>query len=112
VEEIPNSIYIDEDKTVVLMFPSDKHTYEVIGTGEGFYNLYITNIINGEMATFNAVNLPITSKTVHRWTIDWNALNQGDKGIKLQMDTDGDGIFERSIITYKKLINSIVEPQS
>ena len=110
-EEIPNSIYVGENKTIVLMFPSDKYSYEIIGTGEGVYNLNIVNMLNGEMATFNAVGIPITSKTVHKYTIDWNVLYNSGKGIELQMDSDGDGIFEKAITTDQKFIYSEIDPQ-
>jgi predicted GH43/DUF377 family glycosyl hydrolase len=110
-EEIPNSIYDGENKTIVLMFPSDTCRYEIIGTGEGVYNLNITNVIDGKMIAFNAVSIPITSKTIHQYTIDWNALYQNKKGITLQMDSDGDRVFEKTISTDKRLIYSQIDPQ-
>lgn len=111
-EEIPNSIYDAKNKTIVLMFPSNTYQYDIIGTGEGVYNLNITNITNGEIIAFNVADIPISSKAIHRYTIDWNALYQGKKGINLQIDSDGDGIFEDSINTDKRLIYQKINQQS
>lgn len=103
-EEIPNSIYNKDSKTIVVFLPSDSYRYVVTGTGNGTYDLSITSTKDGKTTAFNTVGIPISFGSVHQYTVDWDALSQGRKGIILQIDSDGDGNFDENIITDTKLI--------
>jgi len=96
-EEIPNSIYNDE----IVMIPSssDSFTYEVKGTDEGSYGLRVATITDKEFINFAATDIPTSANAMHQYAIDWNALSQGGEGVTVQIDADGDGIFEQTIIT-------------
>jgi predicted GH43/DUF377 family glycosyl hydrolase len=109
-EEIPNTMYDKDSKTIVVFLPSDSYRYVVTGTNDGTYELNITSTNDGKAIAFNAVGIPISSKSVHQYTIDWNALSQGKKGVILQIDSDGDGIFDKTITTDTKLIFGKDEP--
>ncbi len=52
---------------------------------------------NGASRTFTATNIPSTSASIHQYSIDWAALSQGQKGVTLQIDSNGDGLFEQII---------------
>ena len=39
----------------------------------------------------------MTVGSVHEYTIDWDALSQGERGITLREDSDSDGVFERTV---------------
>lgn len=110
VEEIPNTIYDRESKAIVVFLPSDSYRYVVTGTGDGTYELNITSTKDGKSIAFNAVGIPITSKAVHQYTVDWDALSQGKKGVILQIDSNGDGIFDETVTTDTKLIYGKYEP--
>lgn len=63
------------------------------------YSLEATFIEDEEATTFIATNIPITTGAIHQYTIDWVTLSQGEKGVTVQMDSDGDGTFEETINT-------------
>lgn len=94
-EEIPDSGYSDE--IVVILNPSDSYWYEVLGTDDGEYGLAVTSAEDGESATFTATDIPTSSGAVHEYTTDWDALAEGEEGVTLQIDSDGDGIYEQTI---------------
>ncbi len=96
-EEIPNSFYDEENKTVVIFFPSGLYHYEVVGIDTGTYGLTVTSVENGEANTFTSTDIPITPGEVHQYTIDWNVLSQGGQGTILTIDLDGDGNPEETI---------------
>lgn len=96
-EEIPNSVYDMEKEAIVIFSPTDSYYYEVKGTDSGTYGLEINNVIEGKIIIFNAVDIPTTTGQIHRYTIDWNFLSNGEKGVTLQIDYDGDGTFDRTV---------------
>jgi parallel beta-helix repeat protein len=102
-EEIPSSLYDETHKSVLLLFPENFYSYKIVGTGEGIYGLSIDSTEGGMLTTFNATDIPTTPGQVHRYTIDWEALLQGEKGVTLQIDADGDGEFEQIITADSEL---------
>ena len=49
------------------------------------------------------------TNAVHQYQIDWEKLSKGEKGVTLKIDENGDGVFEKSVIsdnnlTYEKFI--------
>ena len=112
-EEIPNSMYDAESKTVIIFNPSDAddYRYEVVGIekpDEDTYGLVITSVENGETTTFTSSDIPIIPGEVHQYTVDWDALFQGEQGTTLTIDIDGDGKFEKTIISDATLESSEV----
>ncbi|RJS82122.1 PKD domain-containing protein [Methanophagales archaeon] len=71
---------------------SSRHSYRT-------YGLTITSIEDRNATTFTATDIPTASGAVHQYTIDWEALSQGEKGATVQIDSDGDGIFEQTVTT-------------
>jgi len=98
-EEIPDSIYDEQNEIVVIYSPSDTYRYEVVGTDEDTYGLDITFIEDGEAAAFATTEVPITTGAKYEYTIDWAALSEGEKGVTIRVDSDGDGEFEETIVT-------------
>jgi hypothetical protein len=99
IEEIPYSIYDEENESVILFYPSVEYQYEVVGTDEGTYGLEVTSVEDGEASNFTATDIPTSPNATHQYTIDWEALSQGEKGVTIQIDSDGDGTFEQNITT-------------
>jgi len=95
--EIPNSSY--DNNTVILLSSSDMYRYIVAGTEDGSYGLIVASITEGGNTTFTAANISTTVGATHQYTFDWEALSQGEKGVTVQIDSDGDGVFEQTIIT-------------
>jgi len=102
-EEIPNSVYDDETKTVKIFWPSDSYKYEVQGTGEGTYGLEITSAENGQIVNFTATDIPTSITAIHEYTINWTALSRDEKGVTVQVDSDGDSIFEYAFTSDSEL---------
>ena len=98
-EEVPNAIYNKKKNTIGILFPDDFYTYQVVGKDKGTYGLEINSILDGEATTFTAIGIPTASGAVHHYTIDWEALSQGEKGVTVQIDSDGDGVFEQNVTT-------------
>jgi hypothetical protein len=102
-EEIPGSIYDEENEIVAIFDPCGTYRYEVLSTSEGTYGLDIGSIKGGETETFTAIEIPTSPNAVHQYTMDWAALSQGKAGATLRIDAEGDGLFERTIISDNKL---------
>ena len=108
-EEIPGSIYDEQNEIVALFGPYDVYRYEVLNTGEGAYGLDIGYIKGGEIEVFTATDIPTSPNAVHQYTIDWDALSVGEEGVTLNIDNDGDGIFEQTVtadndLTYDEFV--------
>jgi hypothetical protein len=99
--EIPDSEYFDN--TVVINFPVEAYQYEVFGTNQDSYNLIITAIAKDENITFIAVDIPTSPNTIHQYIVNWVALSMGEEGVILQIDSDGDGVFEQSLTSDEEL---------
>jgi len=94
-DEIPNVFYNEEHgKQAEVYFSDSGYQYQVIGTDEGTYSLYIDH---GTTTSFVALDIPIQVGAVYSFQIDWDVLSQGEKGVTLQIDSDGDGVFEQTI---------------
>jgi len=100
-EEIPYSAY--NDNTVIILSPVDSYRYKVVGTDEGSYGLGVDSVEDGEVTTFTATDIPTTSRAVHQYTIDWDALSRGEEGVTVQVDSDGDGKFEDTFTSDDEL---------
>ena len=94
--DIPNSAYDGEDNSVGIFFPTDSYVAEVAGTEVGIFGLQATSIEEGEPTTFTVTGVPTTPGTVYQYTIDWDALSEGEQGVTVQIDSDRDGIFEET----------------
>ncbi|MBU4221209.1 MAG: PxKF domain-containing protein [Euryarchaeota archaeon] len=97
-EEIPDSKYIIEDEAIIIFNSGDNYRFEVKGTDTDTYGLDLISIKNLDTKyTFNAIDIPTTLGQNHQYTIDWVALSNGEKGVTLQIDSEGDGIFDKTI---------------
>lgn len=91
--EIPYSVY--HDNSVTIFSPTDFYRYAVVGTSEGSYDLVVTTIAE-QTSTFALASVPTSANAVHQYTIDWEALSKGKKGVTMKIDADGDGTFEET----------------
>jgi len=100
-EEISNSAYFNN--TVEILFLSDSYCYEIAGTEDGAYGLVVASVIQGESNTFTATDIPTASGAIHQYAIDWDALSLGEEGVTVQLDSDGDGTFEKTFTSDSEL---------
>jgi hypothetical protein len=109
-EEIPHSLYFEG--VVLIFLPADTYRYQVVGTAEGIYNLTIVNVVGDESNTFNAIEVPISTGAVHQYKINWDKLSKGEKGATVEIDSDGDGVFELSLSSGREITSSMLKPPS
>ena len=102
-ECIPNSIYDNETRTVLIFFPSHDYHYDVMGVEEGTYGLDAVFFDEGESVSFVATDISIVSEALHQYTIDWDALSMGEEGVSVMVDSVGDGIFEYTFASDSEL---------
>jgi len=97
--EIPNAIVNESMKLIILPNNQSKYTYEVKGTDTGNYTLVIANFtrIGDSIATFTASNFSIMKNAIHQYMVDWAPLHQGQEGVVIKLDNDGDGEYEQAM---------------
>lgn len=97
-EEIPDSL-IDTPNNVVVLFSIPKSYHcEVVGTKKGMYDLDCVFVANGKDYAVAAKDVPTLQGAIHKYSIDWDVIAQGEEGMTLQVDDQGDNEFEQ---TYK-----------
>jgi len=111
-EEIPGSAYAND--SIILLHPNETYRYEVVGIDEGTYRLLIVHIESAVTSIFNATNIPMSHNAIHQYTINWDALAQGEKGVTVQIDNNGDGTFEKAFaaaggLTRNEFLQQIAE---
>jgi len=100
IEDIPNSAYLSEDETVIIYNAKDTYRYEVKGTDFGTYGLDLISFINWDtISAFSAFDIPTSPSQNHQYDINWEMLFNSQNGVSIQIDSDGDGVFEQTIIT-------------
>ena len=87
----------------MILSPDDDYLYEVAGMEQGEYGLEASLIEGGEPVIFDAERVPVSDSAVHQYAIDWTSLSRGEDGVAVKMDTDGDGIFEHSMVSDSQL---------
>ena len=102
-EEIPFSVYYEQSNVIMIPFADESYRYQIVGVEEGTYGLEITSAKNGETTNFTATDIPTAPGAVHQYTIDWDALSQGEEGVTVYVDSDGDGVFERMFTSDEEL---------
>ncbi|MBI4135183.1 hypothetical protein HY477_00410, partial [Candidatus Uhrbacteria bacterium] len=95
VKEIPGSDYIDG--RVWLPDTSQSYRYEVVGTAPGLYGLDFQRVDSENITKFGAVDISMSTSTIHEYQIDWQALVAGEDGVTLEVDRNGDGVFENVV---------------
>jgi len=86
---------IGQQPTIVNI--SDDGTSISIHGQENEYGLVLNRNMDGGSQTFTAANISSTCQAIHQYTINWDSLSQDQKGVTLQIDSNGDGIFEQTI---------------
>ncbi|MBU2416588.1 hypothetical protein KKA89_01170 [Patescibacteria group bacterium] len=67
------------------------------------YSLFLNKNVEGESQTFNATNIQTTDSAIHEYAVDWDKLDKHEKGVEVKVDEEGDGVFEKTIISDNEL---------
>ncbi|MDY6835748.1 MAG: CHAP domain-containing protein [Chloroflexota bacterium] len=92
IVEIPYST--TDDSTIVVLPLSNSYRYDIVGIEEGAYDFMISAVRNQQEIGFTAVDIPISENGLHRYSIDWDTVARGDRGISISIDSEDDGVFE------------------
>ncbi|MCX6753571.1 MAG: right-handed parallel beta-helix repeat-containing protein, partial [Candidatus Nomurabacteria bacterium] len=111
IANIENSTYDTESESAVIFFHNSLYTYKVIGDGTGSsYGMDIIDTVDGvNKTTLQVVDLPISKNEIHTYHIDEAVLALGGKGITLDIDTNGDGVIDRTLHTGA-VLDDIISP--
>jgi len=104
-EEILRSFYDDESGTVII-FPLLPLYYEIVGVKNETYGLGIIYANGSIINDFTVINVPITTGSVHQFTINWSTLARGEEGVTVRVDSDADGVFELTFTSDSELTQS------
>ena len=113
-EDIPYSIYDAANETVILFVDEgvddDLYTYKVVGSDgapQATYGLTVTKEDKSKdtdnVVTFNATNIQTTDSSTHQYAVNWDKLEKNEKGVEVKVDKEGDGVFEKTIISDNEL---------
>jgi 3',5'-cyclic AMP phosphodiesterase CpdA len=90
-------------ENVTVYDPCDDYFCHVLGTEKGTYRLTIELIEDYNDIAFEANDIPTLPGEIHDYVIDWEALAQGEDGVTIGIDRDGDGDYERTITSDSNL---------
>jgi hypothetical protein len=107
VNEIPGAVYTgpsSEPQLIAIPDPLDGN-YIVLLTGRagGTYSLNAEFLTMQEVTSFNATGIPTASRALHKYCIDWAALSLGGEGVTVQVDPNGDSVFEYTFTSDSEL---------
>jgi len=110
VNEIPDAWYSGPNAELQFIYiprPLIGH-YEIslAGTDRGTYALIATSMEPGEATSFTTIEIPVATNEIHQYTIDWDALSLGEEGVTVQVDSDGDRVFEHTFTSNSELTQS------
>jgi hypothetical protein len=55
------------------------------------------------LTVFEAEQIPISNNSLHQYTCNWDTLSLNAEGVIVQVDSDGDGFFEKTFASDSKL---------
>lgn len=94
--EIPGSAVDPDEHLIFVSDVNDVVSIAVTGTGSGTYGMR-TWVLDQSTPMVSVIGMPVSRGTVHRYTVNWEVLSRGDKGVTIEIDQDGDGVFERMV---------------
>ncbi len=98
--EIPDSAYLDE---IVIIFGRDpSYRYVVIGGSDGSYDLVLTRATGDDFLQFESREVNTRAGAIHQYKVDWESLARGERGVTIEVDQDGDGVFELTLRSGSK----------
>ena len=89
--------------------------YQVIGMHDGSYDLYIKKIGSATRASLselvvNARGISIVKGEIDQYMVDWQKVaSNAEDAVKLSIDINGDGTFEKEITTSGEITNAVKE---
>jgi len=95
--EIPDSQY--DNDMIILVNPFEPIKYQVVGDSDGQYGLVFVRNNGATSTVFTSQDLPMTTSSIQQFDVNWDLLSNGGNGVTVQIDSNGDGTFEKSFMT-------------
>jgi parallel beta-helix repeat protein len=115
VDDIPGATYTeadlnqdgDLDKLVMIPTPIDgNYVFTLNGMSLGLYSLIAQFAGSQEIVSFKATEIPVILNAIHHYTVNWTALSLGEEGVAVQVDSNGDHVFEHTFTSDSELTQS------
>lgn len=110
INEIPDAVYTgpgSEPQVIAIPDPLDgDYAVLLIGRAAGIYSLTAELVTLQGATAFNATNIPTATGALHNYNVNWAALSLGGEGVTVQVDPDGDGVFECTFTSDSELTQS------
>jgi len=106
VNEIPDAFYSGRDSELQITFiPSPFLNCSILMNGreEGNYTMTILSFEGQNSQRFIAIDIPSSAGEIHEYTPDWQTLSEGGHGMSLNVDSNGDGVFEYAFASDHEL---------
>ena len=98
-DEIPTTVYDFESGKAAENYLADQsYKYQVVGTESGTYAFYIDDVTGPATSTVALQNVPLALGEVYTYQVDWDALSQGQKGVTITIDKNGDGSVVDTVV--------------
>lgn len=95
--DIPNSIVSVEKEYIEILGTDDETVINILGTGEGVYNMEIWQLHEGIPMIYKLTDIPTKPQAMHALTIDWSDVATDGISATMAIDQDDDGVFEKTI---------------
>nr|WP_141657511.1 hypothetical protein [Thiocapsa sp. KS1] len=110
VDEIPTVVYDTEaGKAAVVHLIDQRYRYQVVGIEAGIYTLYIDKTTPDGVVTVQLTNVPLSLGEVYTYSVDWEAVRRGERGVRVEIDRDGDGTPEE-VFTVGATVDDTAPP--
>jgi Tol biopolymer transport system component len=94
LEEIENSKVFLTDDSQLLIFPKTEFQTKITGKGIGDYKLNVFNPYEDKVLLSTLNELPVVPGMVYLCKYDWVLLNEGEKGVTIEIDYQNDGVID------------------
>jgi len=122
---IPDSVYFGHyelhdangisciPEEIMIFDPCDAYLSRVVGAEAGPYRLEIRSLADGTELLFEANSVPSLPGAVHDYVVDWQVFSDsnGEEGVTVDIDGNGDGDFEVSLTTGAELTGNDIVTQ-
>ena len=103
VEEIQFSWYDVENEQVIILSGLEDYQVVVNGLEDGVYGLNVWEFTENETVEFNGSTIPTNVNESHIFTLNTTQLSEGNAGVEIQINSNGNGTVDKVICTNDSL---------
>ena len=103
VQDIPFSWYDAENEQVIILGGLEDYQVVVNGLEDGVYGLNVWDFTDNETVEFNGSAIPTAVNESHTFTLNSTQLSEGNDGVEIQIDSNGNGTVDKVIYANNSL---------